>query len=124
MELPFKKNKEVIFQKVRNQQEFSLENQEGKITDFRDVDIEYYLEDMFDTPDQFLVLTAPKAINKVRYVQACMHDGDIEVEIGIEEEGTRLFYKMCSQEECWRIFLDFYDNVFIPVMDEYKPVEF
>jgi len=48
----------------------------------------------------------------------------IEVELGVEESGTHLYYKMCSREECCRIFLDFYDNVFTPKMEEYKPVEF
>ena len=52
---------------------------------------------MYVTPDQFVVLSAPEAQHKVRFVQACTHDGEIEVEIGVEEEGTRLFYKMCSQ---------------------------
>ena len=124
MKLPFKKKKEVVFKTVETQQGFTLRNQERELTDFRDIDIEDYLADMFVTPDQFVVLTAPKAQHKVRYVQACTHDGEIEVEIGIEEEGTRLFYKMCSEEECYRIFLDFYDNTFIPKMEEYKPVEF
>ena len=124
MKLPFKKTKEVVFQKVKRQQGFTLENQEGKLTDFRDVDIEDYLSDMFVTPDEFVILTASVAQNKVRYVQACIHDGEIEVELGIEEEGTRLYYKMCSEEECYRIFLDFYEDRFIPDMREYKPVEF
>lgn len=73
----------------------------------RDIDIEDYLADMFVTPDQFVVLSAPKAQNNIRFVQACTHDGEIEVELGIEEKGTRLYYKMCTQEECYRIFLDF-----------------
>ena len=124
MKLPFKKKKEVVFQKVKSQQGFTLENQERKLTDFRDVDIEDYLADMFVTPDEFVVLTAPVAQNKVRFVQACTHDGEIEVELGIEEEGTRLFYKMCSEEECYRIFLDFYEDRLILDMREYKPVEF
>lgn len=124
MKLPFKKGKEVVFEKVKIQQGFTLENQAGKLTDIEDIDIEYYLEDMFVSPDQFVILTAPQAQNKVRFVQACTHDGEIEVEIGIKEEGTHLYYKMCTQEECYRIFLDFYDNVFIPKMEEYKPVEF
>lgn len=124
MKLPFKKGKEVTFQKVKPQQGFSLENQDRKLTDIRDIDIEDYLDDMFHSSDQFVILTAPKAQNKVRYIQACTHDGEIEVELGIEDEGTHLYYKMCSQEECYRIFLDFYDNVFTPSMDEYKPVEF
>nr|WP_304430242.1 hypothetical protein [uncultured Acetatifactor sp.] len=124
MKLPFKKNKEVVFQKVKSQQGFTLENQERKLTDFRDIDIEDYLADMFVTADQFVILTAPMAQDKVRFVQACTHDDGIEVELGIEDEGTRLYYKMCSEEECYRIFLDFYEDRFIPDMKEYKPVEF
>ena len=124
IKLPFRKNKELVFQKVKSQQGFTLENQERKLTDFRDIDIEDYLADMFVTPDQFVILTAPEAQNKVRYVQACTHDGEIEVELGIEEEGTRLYYKICSQEECIRIFLDFYEGGLVPNMREYKPVKF
>lgn len=124
MKLPFKKGKGVVFQKVKAQQGFTLENQDEKLTDFNDIDIEKYLENLFITPDQFVILTAPETQYKVRYVQACTHDEGIEVELGIEEEGTCLYYKMCSQEECRRIFLDFFDNIFIPGMDEYKLVEF
>ncbi len=124
MKLPFKKKKEVVFQKVSSQQGFTLENQDRKLTDFRDVDIEDYLADMFVASDQFVILTAPMAQDKVRFVQACTHDDGIEVELGIEEEGTRLYYKMCSEEECCRIFLDFYEDGFVPDMKEYKPVEF
>ena len=124
MKLPFKKKKEVVFQKVSSQQGFTLENQDRKLTDFRAVDLEDSLADMFVASDQFVILTAPMAQDKVRFVQACTHDDGIEVELGIEEEGTRLYYKMCSEEECCRIFLDFYEDRFIPDMGEYKPVEF
>lgn len=124
MKLPFKKNKEVVFQKVKSPQGFTLENQDRKLTDFRDVDLEEYLEDLYVTPDQFLILTAPELQHQVRYIQACTHDGQVEVELGVEDEGTRLFYKMCTEEECTRIFLDFYDGYFVPDMKEYRPVEF
>ncbi|MCI8889555.1 MAG: hypothetical protein HFG70_16000 [Hungatella sp.] len=124
MKLPFKKGNEMVFQKVKSQQGFTLENQERKLTDFRDIDIEDYLADMFVTSDQFVILTAPRAQYNVRYIQACTHDGEIEVELGIEEEGTRLYYKMCSEEECYQMFLDFYENRLVPNMEEYKPVEF
>lgn len=124
MKLPFKKKKEVVFKTVEPHQGFMLRNQENELTDFRDIDIEDYLADMFSRSDQFVVLTAPLAQHKIRYVQACANNGEIEVELGIEEEGTRLYYKMCSEEECYRIFLDFYENRFVPKMEEYKPVEF
>lgn len=103
---------------------FTLENQEKNLTDISEIDIEDYLEDMLDTSDQFIILTALTAQYKIRFVQACAHDDGIEVEIGIEEEGTYLYYKMCSEEECYDIFLDFYYNRFMPQMDKYKPVEF
>lgn len=72
----------MFFQNVSPQQGFSLENQDGRLTDIRDIDIEYYLEDMFDTPDQFVALTAPEKRNKVRYIQACMHDGILRFKLG------------------------------------------
>ncbi len=124
MNLPYKKGKKVVFQKVKSQQGFTMENQEGKISDFGEEDIGDYLEDMFDREDQFVILTAPGPQNKIRYVQACTHHEEIEVELGVEEEGTCLYYKMCTEEECRRIFLEFYQNRFIPRMGEYKPVEF
>ena len=46
MKLPFKKGNEMVFQKVKSQQGFTLENQERKLTDFRDIDIEDYLADI------------------------------------------------------------------------------
>jgi hypothetical protein len=99
MKLPFKKRKEVVFKTVEPHQGFILRNQENELTDFRDIDIEDFLADMFVMSDQFVVLTAPEAQNKIRFVQACTHDGEIEVELGIEGGGTRLFYKMCSEED-------------------------
>ena len=47
MKFPFKKGKEVIFEKVRSRQGFTLENQEGRLTDFEDVvrlDRQYILD--------------------------------------------------------------------------------
>lgn len=112
------------FENVGKQEKFTLENQNGRTENFRDVDIEDYLADMFADPDQFVILTAPEPQNKVRYIQACVQEEGIEVELGIQEEKTRLVYKYCTEETCYRIFLDFYDGVFEPDMEEYRPVEF
>lgn len=116
--------KEIIFKNVAEQSRFTLENQNGRTENFEDVDIEVYLEDMFDDPEQFVILTAPEPRHKVRYVQACVQDEGIEVELGIQEEGTRLLGRLCTEEECYRIFMDFYDNAFVPDLSEYRPVEF
>ena len=115
---------ERVFQTVEKQNGFKLENQNGALREFRDVDIEDYLEDMFASPEQFVTLTAPEALRGVRFVQACVQKDDIEVELGIEENGTHLVYKLCSEEECIRIFLDFFGDKFIPKMEEYQPVQF
>lgn len=115
---------ERVFQTVGKQDGFKLENQNGALREFRDVDIEDYLEDMFASPEQFVTLTAPKAQHKVRFVQACVQKDGIEVELGIEENGTHLVYRLCSKEECIRIFLDFFEDDFIPEMEEYQPVQF
>lgn len=64
MKLPFKKGKEVTFQKVKTQQGFILENQDRKLTDIRDIGIKDYLEDMFNSADQFVSLAAPEATIK------------------------------------------------------------
>ena len=90
-------------------------------------EIKEYLEDLFVTPDQFVVLSAPKVQGqKIRYVQACVQKDDgIETELGIEqEEGTTLLYKMCQDEECIQIFLDFFAGRLQVNMDEYEPVSF
>lgn len=117
--------KEELFQNVKSQEGFTLRNQERELHDFEEIDIELYLNDMFITPRQFVVLTAPAAQNQIRFVQATVHsNGELEVELGVEGEGTRLYYKICSEEECCQIFLDFYHNAFSPNRKEYKPVEF
>lgn len=106
---------------------FTLRNQERELMDFGSEEIEEYLEDLFVTPDQFVVLTAPKAQGQqIRYVQSTIHDnGEIEVELGVEEEdGTHLYYKICQDEECIRIFQDFFADRLHVNMDEYQPVQF
>ena len=116
MKFPFftkkeeKKKEEVVFKKVERQQTFTLRQQERELTDFEDTDIADFLDDMLTGPDEFIVLTAPRAQEGVRYVQACANDGIIEVELGIETDGTRLYAKTCDEEECRRIFFDFYEN--------------
>lgn len=78
-------NVESVFQTVGKQDGFKLENQNGALRTFRDADIENYLENMFASPEQFVTLTAPEALHKVRFVQACVQKDAIEVELGIEE---------------------------------------
>ena len=118
-----KKEKEIILETVPSQDGFSLENQNGKTNNISSTDIEDYLNEMFGSFDQFVILTSPKTQNHVRFIQACMVDNQVEVQILIENPKASLYYKQCSKEECLRIFLDYYHNTFIPNMNEYQPVQ-
>lgn len=107
---------------VPKQNSFSLENQYEKNNDIENIDIEYGLQDLFNHKNQYIILTSPDTQNNVRFIQACMIDNSVEVQILYQDTTPQLFYKLCSQEECWRIFLDFYDNIFVPNLKEYKPI--
>lgn len=116
---------DVVFANQEEQTGFQLQNQEQTLTDFRDVDIEDFLRDMFVTPDQFVILDAPKAQHGIRFVQATAVGGMIDLELALEkEDGTRMVCKDCTQEECYEAFLAFYDGTFVPDMGEYEPVRF
>lgn len=118
----------MVFKNMEEGTTFTLRNQDQELTDFGKEEIEEFLDDLFVTPDQFVVLTAPKALGQqIRYVQACIHDGeeDVETELGIEgEDGTRLYCKMCTDEECVCIFLDFFDGKLVVDRSDYEPVAF
>ena len=115
-------NDTAVFQKVKPQKSFTLENQNGKISKFCDNDIEDFLEEMFISTEQFVVLTAPAPEQRVRFVQACMEEDKVNLQLGIEENETSLVYKLCSKEECRRIFLEFYHDRFVPDDSEYRMV--
>ena len=108
---------------ILKQNSFSLENQDGKNNEIESIDIEYGLQDLFNHKNQYIILTSPDIQNNIRFIQACMIKNSVEVQILYQDTTPQLLYKLCSQEECWRIFLDFYDNVFIPNLKEYKPVQ-
>lgn len=117
----------MIFKNMEEGTTFTLRNQDRELQAFGKEEIEEFLDDLFVTPDQFVVLTAPKAQGQqIRYVQSCVHDdGGIEVELGIEEaDGTHLYYKMCGDEECVRVFLDFFEQKLVVDRKEYQPVAF
>ncbi len=116
---------EVQFEQVEHDGQIVLENQNDRLTNFSDVDLEMFLDAMFEDEDQFVTLTLPKASFGIRYVQACQIDDGINVQLGIEEnEHTNLVEKMCSAEECLDIFMQFYDTGMVSDLKAYTPVEF
>ncbi len=118
----------MVFRNMEEQSTYTLRNQEMEKMSFGEEELEDFLEDMLVTPDQFVVLTAPKAQNQqIRYVQARVHEEEeeIEVELGIEEaDGTHLYHKMCGEEECVQVFLDFFHNGLTVNLKAYQPVAF
>lgn len=116
---------EKAFEIMRESKEFSLENQNEKIENITEQDILEYLDIMLDDEDQHIILTAPKAIKKVRYIQARVLDDQIEVQAGVERNNAcYLYYKMCSEQESTNIFLDFFNNGMIPDLVDFAPVQF
>lgn len=116
---------DVEFEKMRESMDFTIENQDGSKVVEGDEDLFAYVEIMLDDAEQFVTLCAPKALGGIRYVQACLVDGGIEVEIGVEDkEATRLYSKSCTEEEVKDIFVAFYHDRFRPDRSHYEPVEF
>lgn len=102
----------------------TLENQNEKIANICDKDIENYLEEMFMDYDQFVILAPETAINEISFVQACQVDDMINIQLGLEERnGSKLVEIYCSKRECVDIFLHFYATGRIENMEHYTPVQ-
>lgn len=116
----------ITFEAMKEKNNFELENQDGKIgKNVSESDILEYIDIMIDDSEQFVTLSAPKAIEKIGFVQAALTDGEIEFEIGVQENGgCELYYKMCTEEECKNNFLEFFHGTFKADMEDYKPVLF
>ena len=121
----FKKHAEPEFTAVKGEA-FTLENQNGRIEDPAKSDLAEYLQCLFSDPDQFVTLTQPKAVNGIRFMQACLVNGEPVVQLGLEEGGkTRLVEKTCaSNAECEAIFYLFYDYSSVKDVRDYTPVQF
>ena len=116
---------QVVFKTVESQTSFTLRNQDGELSNVRRPNIDSYLKDLFETPEQFVILTSPRTQNGIRYVQACVNEGRPHVELGMEENGGLcLYYKDCSREECIQVFYDFFQNTLVFDKDEYQPLKF
>lgn len=116
---------DVKFEKMHESMDFTIENQDGSKVVEGDEDLFEYVEIMLGDAEQFATLCAPRALGGIRYVQACLVDGGVEVEIGVEDkEATRLYSKLCTEEEVKDIFVAFYYDKFRPDRSLYEPVEF
>lgn len=118
--------KDVIFKDVEEQDCYTLENQQGSTRQVDERVLEDYLKMIFDDPDQFIILTPPKARKGIRYIQARMDaEGQFEVELAAQVPGgIRLVYQIVPQQLCRQIFLDYFHDRFAPELAAYQPVEF
>lgn len=127
-----KKNKcekrDIVFEPMEETNDFGIRNQDVEITEnISKSDILKYIDIMLDDPDQFVVLSAPKPIENIEFVQAALAMGRIQLQIGVMETeagSCKLYFKECTEEECKKSFLDFFHGNFQPDMKEYKPVKF
>lgn len=120
-----KPDKNLEFETVQSQKNFTIENQNGKYTVETEENFYEFIDAVLEDENQFATFTAPKAIHGVRFVQICLTDGKIELQIGMEANNrTKLYYKMCSNSEVFDIFCDFFNESFVPDMTQYQPVEF
>lgn len=118
---------EMSFENMEKMDDFSLETDEGEKNNFTKADILLAINEMLEFEDAFVILTAPKAIRKIRYIQSTVVGDDEEeilLQIAVEEDRTRLFEKICTEDELKDIFLQFYDGKFDPDMSKYEPVKF
>ena len=116
--------KEVAFEVMKEGRCFKLENQDGFIEKITENDILQYIQYMVEDTVQFVTLTAPKAIASIRFVQAAIANDEIEIQIAVEKEKCHLYCKVCTQDECEKLFLDFFRGEFVANMEEYEPVLF
>lgn len=115
----------VTFEPMKEKNDFELRNQDNEIKNVSESDILEYIHIMIGDSDQFVVLSAPKAIEDIEFVQAALTNGEIELQVGVKEgRECKLYFKMCTEGECKKAFLDFFHGTFRPDMKEYKPVEF
>ncbi len=115
---------EIFGTKDKNKQvKFELMNQDDETENVNEQRIKRFIDIMVDDSEQFVTLSASEPIENVSFVQATLTDGEIHLEIGVPEgeNKNKLYYKICTKEECKSIFLEYFHNTFVPDMEEYQP---
>lgn len=88
-------------------------------------DAEAYINRMIADESQFVTLTPAKALNGIRYMQACRVPQGISVQIGLEKDGgIRLLEKVCGEAEARRLLTEFFAGNGPIDTDTFTPVSF
>lgn len=110
------------YDKVVHTGVFVLESSCDCIEDCTRSDVERFLENAFESEDDFILLTPPEAIQGVQFIQACGSDFGGFVQISVEQLDGRciLFERECEQSEIERMFLDLFDYKIIPDLSKFN----
>ena len=86
--------------------------------------VEKHIMTMMTVGEEHVLLSLKGAGEGVNFVQAVSVDGGYDVQLGIGKNGrTELVSKLCSEEELFRIFMDFYDHGDVKEKGQFVPVE-
>ncbi|MCI8409897.1 MAG: hypothetical protein HFJ09_11615 [Lachnospiraceae bacterium] len=117
--------KEMVFSKTESKKFHTLRNQESELRDYTEEDILEFLEIITEDTEEFVTLTSEKLIGEIRFVQAAVNNGEITLEIGMEkEDGTHLYEKVVSFENCKEIFLNLHNGIWNEDLDDFEPALF
>ena len=115
----------MLFEKTENTRS-TVRNQCDEVPADSWETVREFLNIMFndEDKDEFVVLSLA-GTQPIRYVQSAWTKNGLVVQLGIDEEnGTRLVEKFCSEEECVKIFHEFYDTSNVSNIKEYSEVQF
>lgn len=120
----FGKKQQDIAASPRPDMKMLVENQNGCLEATLSV-VEDMLQEMFIDDDQFVTLSLPVPTHEgVRFVQACRIPDGIDVQLGMGEgTQTKLVERICTEDECMRIFRDFFDTLKVEDLECYTPVQ-
>lgn len=117
--------KEMVFEKTEPKEFHTLHNQENELRDYTEEDILEFLEIIMEDTEEFVTLTSENLIREIRFVQAAVNNGDITLQIGMEkEDGTHLYEKIVTFEQCKEIFLYFHNGIWNEDLNDFEPTLF
>ena len=79
----------MIFKNMPEEETFTLRNQENELTEFGPEEIKEYLEDLFVTPDQFVVLSAPKVQGQKIHPETAGYQRGADLKKLVQEQQCR-----------------------------------
>ncbi len=111
---------------IKKKVSFTLENSDGKIDFIDQYDISVYLDIVYQSDNQFIILKPSSPLDDIEFIQAVKtKNQNIEVDVMILRGNERqLCCKICTQEECTKIFDEFYKEHRVFDLNQYKPVKF